>query len=123
MRISFIFLKLSTFFCTLFFFFIQITSARSAQSPSTSDRFEMGKQIFDNNCNVCHIGGNNIIIPEKNLRKKSLDANGMNNLDAIMYQVMNGKNGMPAFGGRLKETEIENVAIFVLKEFGKKENQ
>lgn len=119
MRISLIFLKLST----LFFFFIQIPSARSAESSITSDRFEMGKQIFYNNCNVCHIGGTNIIIPEKSLLKKSLDANGMNNLDAIMYQVMNGKNGMPAFGGRLKETEIENVAIFVLKEFGKNENQ
>ena len=116
MRIKFIFLKLST----PFFFFIQVTSARSVQS---SDRFQMGKQIFDSNCNVCHIGGNNIILPEKNLRKKSLEANGMNNLEAIVYQVTNGKNGMPAFGGRLKETEIENVAIFVLNEFGKTENE
>ena len=123
MRIQFIFRRLSALFCTLFFFFSQITSAKSAQSPQGSNRFEMGKQIFDSNCNVCHIGGNNIIIPEKNLRKKSLDTNGMNNLDAIMYQVTNGKNGMPAFGGRLKETEIENVAIFVLKEFGKNENE
>ena len=121
MKIEFRFFK--TLFCTLFFFFIQINSAISAQSPQSSERFQMGKKIFDNNCNVCHIGGNNIIIPEKNLRKKSLDANGMNNLDAIMYQVTNGKNGMPAFGGRLKETEIENVAIFVLKEFGKSENE
>jgi mono/diheme cytochrome c family protein len=37
----------------------------------------------------------------------------MNTISAISYQVINGKNGMPAFGGRLKE-EIE-VATYVLQ--------
>jgi cytochrome c6 len=78
--------------------------------------FEKGEKIFKNNCLVCHAGGNNIIIPEKNLRKETLEANGMNTKTAISYQVINGKNGMPAFGGRLKETEIEAVAIYVLEE-------
>jgi cytochrome c6 len=99
------------------FFFIQLTSAIG------SDRLETGERIFTSYCNVCHIGGNNIILPEKNLRKRSLEANGMNNIDAIMYQVTNGKNGMPAFGGRLKETEIESVAMYILKEFGKNEKE
>ena len=31
-----------------------------------------------------------------------------------MYQVLNGKNGMPAFGGRLKDIEIEDVAEYVI---------
>ena len=26
---------------------------------------ESGKILFKNNCSVCHLGGNNIIIPEK----------------------------------------------------------
>jgi cytochrome c6 len=56
----------------------------------------------------------NIIIPEKNLKKETLEANGMNTISAISYQVINGKNGMPAFGGRLKK-EIEDVATYVLK--------
>ena len=38
----------------------------------------------------------------------------MNSVDAIKYQVTNGKNAMPAFGGRLAENEIEDVANFVL---------
>ena len=59
------------------------------------------------------------IKPEKNLRKKSLETNGMDNIEAIIYQVTNGKNGMPAFGGRLSEQEIEKVARYVLDEFGK----
>jgi hypothetical protein len=44
----------------------------------------------------------NLIIPEKNLKKEILQANGIYSQDAIKYQVLNGKNGMPAFGGRLK---------------------
>jgi cytochrome c6 len=81
--------------------------------------FEKGESIFLNNCAVCHNGGNNIIIPEKNLKKETLEANGMNTKSAIAYQVLNGKNGMPAFGGRLKETEIEAVSIYVLEESAK----
>ena len=77
---------------------------------------DKGESIFVNNCAVCHNDGNNIIIPEKNLKKETLEANGMNTKSAIAYQVLNGKNGMPAFGGRLKETEIEAVAIYVLEE-------
>jgi mono/diheme cytochrome c family protein len=38
----------------------------------------------------------------------------MNTISAISYQVINGKNGMPAFGG-LTEKEIEDVATYVLQ--------
>jgi cytochrome c6 len=94
------------------FFFLQ-------QVKASSFSFEKGETIFLNNCSVCHSGGNNIIIPEKNLKKETLEANGMNTKSAIAYQVLNGKNGMPAFGGRLKESEIEAVAIYVLEESSK----
>lgn len=67
------------------------------------------------NCSVCHMGGNNIIIPEKNLKKEALEANGMNSISAISYQILNGKNGMPAFGGRLTEEEIGEIATYVLQ--------
>ena len=30
---------------------------------------EYGEELFNNNCSVCHLGGNNVIIPEKNLKK------------------------------------------------------
>lgn len=80
---------------------------------------ENGKELFEKNCLVCHLGGNNIIIPEKNLKKDSLEENGMNNLNAISYQILNGKNGMPAFQGRLKENEIEAIAKYVLEQSSK----
>ena len=39
----------------------------------------------------------------------------MNNLDSIIYQILNGKNGMPAFGGRLNEQQIEQIAEYMFK--------
>lgn len=106
------------FFTIFFFFFIQSFFIGNVTQVSARN-LETGEIIFKNNCNVCHVGGNNIIIPEKNLRGKTLEANGMNNLEAVVYQVTNGKNGMPAFGGRLNEIEIERVGFYVLNEFGK----
>jgi cytochrome c6 len=110
-------MKIKLFLTTQFLLFLFSFHLKTV--AFSSDRLETGELVFNNNCNVCHIRGNNIIIPEKNLRKKSLEANGMNNIEAIVYQVTNGKNGMPAFGGRLKENQIEKVASYVLQEFGK----
>ena len=76
---------------------------------------ESGENLFNNNCIVCHLGGSNIIISEKNLKKETLKENGMYNIDSISYQIINGKNGMPAFGGRLNSTEINNIANYVLE--------
>ena len=98
------------------FFSIYLCFFLFSAKNSDATTFEKGEKIFKNNCIVCHAGGNNIIIPEKNLKKETLEANGMNTTTAISYQVLNGKNGMPAFGGRLKEKEIEAVAIYVLEE-------
>ena len=80
---------------------------------------EKGEKIFQQNCSVCHENGNNIIIAEKNLKKENLETNGMNSISSISYQVTNGKNGMPAFGGRLKEEDINQVANYILYEASK----
>jgi cytochrome c6 len=93
----------------LFFYFSVIVVANAANN------FDNGKQLFLKNCAVCHIDGNNIIIPEKNLKKEALEENGMNTLTAITYQILNGKNGMPAFEERLDENQIEAIAKYVLE--------
>jgi cytochrome c6 len=110
-------MKTTNFFFNLLilYFFIFFFSLKDGNTTT----FEIGKELFTKNCIVCHMGGNNIIIPEKNLKKDSLDENGMNTINAISYQILNGKNGMPAFGGRLKESEIEVIAKYVLEESGK----
>ncbi len=74
----------------------------------------LGERIFTANCAACHIGGNNIIIAEKNLSKDALAKYSMNSIAAIKTQVTLGKNAMPAFGDNLNSAEIEAVARYVL---------
>ena len=76
---------------------------------------EAGAQVFNGNCAACHAGGNNVIQNEKTLRKEALEQylEGGLKESSIVYQVTNGKNAMPAFGGRLDEDEIKNVAAYV----------
>ena len=74
----------------------------------------LGERIFTANCAACHIGGNNIIISEKNLSKDALAKYEMNSIAAIKTQVTLGKNAMPAFGDNLNSAEIEAVARYVL---------
>lgn len=97
-------------------FFIQLTSFLTSYGVTHAVTFETGEELFLKNCAVCHIQGSNVIIPEKNLKKEALEENGMNNFNAISYQILNGKNGMPAFGERLEENEIEIIARYVLEQ-------
>ena len=114
-------------FLVQFICFFFLSFPESTKSTNSRETREIGKQLFQQNCIVCHLGGNNVIIPEKNLKKNSLEENGMNTLNAISYQILNGKNGMPAFAGRLTEIEIESIAKYVLedstKEFFNEKNK
>merc|ERR1712146_136484 len=70
---------------------------------------------FQGNCAACHAGGNNSIVTEKKIKKDALEKylTGGYNVQAIMYQVTNGKNSMPAFGEKLGPDDIEDVANYV----------
>ena len=56
-------------------------------------------------------------MPEKTLEKEALDQylSGGRSEKSVVTQVTNGKNAMPAFGGRLSDEDIANVAAFVIK--------
>lgn len=75
-----------------------------------------GAKVFSNNCAACHVGGGNVVMAQKTLKKDVLEKFGMNSLAAITNQVTNGKNAMPAFKGRLKPEQIEDVATYVLEQ-------
>ncbi|MDY6940855.1 MAG: c-type cytochrome [Cyanobacteriota bacterium] len=83
-------------------------------SPALAANAAAGKGIFAANCAACHMGGNNVVNRMKTLKKDALEKYGMNSMDKIVYQVTNGKAAMPAFRGRLKPDQIENVAAYVL---------
>ena len=92
------------------FFLIIFSTLLTSSTP-----FEKGEILFEKYCFQCHINGNTILFPEKNLKKESLERNGMNSIESIAYQVKNGKNGMPAFGGKLTNEEIKQVALYILE--------
>lgn len=80
----------------------------------TSTDLAKGAKVFSANCAACHLGGNNVVVASKNLKAAALKQYGMDSADAIIAQVTNGKNAMPAFKSRLKEDEIKAVAAYVL---------
>ena len=88
------------------------------QPPALAADLAHGKQIFQGNCNACHLGGRNTIMGAKTLKKdalvkylKDFEAKGA---EAIAYQVTNGKGAMPRFAGRLKPNDIADVSAYVL---------
>jgi len=85
-------------------------------SPVFAADIGNGESIFDANCAACHAGGQNVIMPEKTLQKDALTsylAGGMKEA-SVVTQVTNGKNAMPAFGGRLDDSDISDVAAYVI---------
>lgn len=99
-----------------FAFSVLATVLLSLSSPAYSFDLEAGSALFTANCSACHAGGNNVILPDKTLKKDVLEENGMNSTSAIKNQVTNGKNAMPAFGGRLSAEQIDDVANYVLNQ-------
>ena len=81
--------------------------------------YEKGSKLFAGNCAACHAGGRNLVNAMKTLKKDALEKYGMYSKEAIVYQVINGKNAMPAFGKRLSSEQIEQLAGYVLAQADK----
>lgn len=88
-------------------------------SPVIAAETFPGAKIFQDNCAACHIGGGNILIDQKTLHKealsKYLENYNTDGIPAIIHQVENGKNAMPAFKNKLSELEILQVAAYVFQ--------
>ena len=69
---------------------------------------------------ACHTGGYNAVSVEKTLRKADIEKylDGGFSLEAIEYQIENGKGPMPAWADRLSEDEIKSVAAYVFDQAG-----
>ncbi|MEO0759180.1 MAG: c-type cytochrome [Cyanobacteria bacterium J06648_16] len=86
--------------------------------PALAGDVDAGRQVFANSCAACHMGGGNVVMGMKTLKQDALETylenfGAEHNVEAIVYQVTNGKNAMPAFSGRLTPEQIENVAAYV----------
>ncbi|MBD2384081.1 cytochrome c6 PetJ [Cylindrospermum sp. FACHB-282] len=88
--------------------------------PALAAETANGAIIFNANCASCHIGGGNILVDHKTLKKealsKYLENYDSNPIQAIIYQVQNGKNAMPAFKDKLSTQEISEVAAYIFQQ-------
>jgi len=75
-----------------------------------------GAKLFTANCAACHAGGGNRVVAAKTLKQAALDKYGVNTVEAIAYQIKKGKNAMPAFGKKLSDDQITEIAQYVLEQ-------
>ena len=85
-------------------------------NPALAGDAASGASVFGANCAACHMGGNNVVNPMKTLKKDALKQYGKYSIGAITTQVTKGAGAMPAFGGKLTPTQIEDVATYVLSQ-------
>ncbi|MBW4643977.1 MAG: c-type cytochrome [Goleter apudmare HA4340-LM2] len=83
-------------------------------SPALAADAVSGAKVFSANCAQCHAGGKNLVNAAKTLKKADLEKYHIDTPEAIIAQVTKGKGAMPAFSGRLKPGQIEDVAAYVL---------
>lgn len=102
------FKKLLSITISLLIAFLALTNSALAGDADN------GAKIFKANCAACHAGGNNLVNATKTLKKDALEKYEMYSAEAIITQVINGKNAMPSFKGRLNSQQIEDVAAYVI---------
>ena len=85
-------------------------------TPAWAGDVGNGAKVFTANCASCHMGGKNVVNTAKTLQKSDLEKYDMYDLVAIKNQVMNGKNAMPSFSGRLTAEQIDDVATYVISQ-------
>merc|ERR1712060_801933 len=89
-------------------------SAVVSQAPAAlAADADAGAGVFASNCASCHAGGNNLVSPDKKLKKEELQKYGKYEPAAIVAQVQKGNGSMPAFGSKLSPDDIEDVAAYV----------
>lgn len=92
-------------------FFVPIVSL-----PSIAADLQNGANVFQVSCAMCHQGGQNMIVADKTLEKAALEKYGKNSVAAIVAQVKAGMNIMPAFKEKLTDSQIEDVAAYILEQ-------
>mmetsp|Transcript_80390 Transcript_80390/g.211136 ORF Transcript_80390/g.211136 Transcript_80390/m.211136 type:complete len:171 (-) Transcript_80390:198-710(-) len=95
-----------------------VAGGRPAAAAMT-DAEKNGVKVFAENCATCHYSGKNTLVSDRTLDKAVLQKYGMFDLEKIKYQVINGKNAMPAQDERLTREDITDVANYVLTQAAK----
>lgn len=76
-----------------------------------------GSRLFEDNCAACHVGGQNLVNPERNLSKEAIQKHlGGVDEDEVKKFIKDGlvHRGVFAFGGKLRDVEFSDVSAFVV---------
>ena len=93
----------------------------SFPSFASSADIVRGKEIFDNNCAGCHVGGVNLIKPEKNLQREALArfvSSDLSQAEIQQWVQQSGQHKRIVFfkmpDGKMKEADWADVTTYVL---------
>ncbi len=96
-------------------FAIALFAAEGVADPAKA---KSGKELFDQNCAVCHPNGDNIINPPFSLHKKDLDAHGVKKPADIVAKMRNPGPGMTQFDkATIPDRDAKKIADYILKTF------
>ncbi len=83
---------------------------------------EKGRKLFFRYCNFCHPGGRNVMRREKDLRRKTLMANGINGPEGIVKKMRHPGPGMPRFSEEnIPDEDARAIARYVWETFAEEE--
>jgi len=86
---------------------------------SESDLFllEQGRRLYSSNCSACHqsTGEGQLSFGAPALKGSAL---AMGNVDPLVTIVLNGRNGMPAFRGRIDAPDLAAILTYMRNAWG-----
>lgn len=107
----------------------QGTPAAVVASPAAADLLSIGENIFNTTCIACHQAGGAGV---KDVPGSAATINGaipalannpfetLQDPTAVIQTVLNGRAGMPAFGGSFSDEQIAGIISYVRQSFGNK---
>lgn len=97
-----------------------LTAFGGTTAGLSENRQLSSKQLFEKYCAACHRDGGNIVNPQKTLKKKDREANGLGSADKLAGYMMNPGPGMPRLVHEDREITREQaagIAAYIIETF------
>ena len=89
-----------------------------SEYPTIAAEQENGEAGFKENCAECHIGGGNIVNPNKTLSKMDRNTNGIKTADDIVRVMRKPGEGMTKFDEKtISDIDARKIAEYIINTF------
>ncbi len=93
------------------------TQEKQTKEPA-KEAGQRGESLFKQYCSPCHPEGGNTLNPQKSLRKKDREANGVKTAEDIISKMRNPGPGMTKFDEQaIPDADARVIAEYVVKKF------